>query len=212
MGTRGPRGSPAEPAPPHPPTRPAPTPRTRPAPRNIALEPLRLAPRGTSRPPLAKRSIAPSQPTARCALSLARGGVGGGVCPRGGAGPRSPAPWSLGWAEPAGWLERVGPRCERGARWLLWLLSARDAGDLAVRRRPRRALTDALRRQPFTLEEGKWRSGRFRAVTSGLAQERSPGRAAPPRSSPASGLRGPVFGWLEKAAGQCRLGAAFPAP
>lgn len=121
---------------------------------------------------------------------------------------RSPAPWSLGCAEPAGWLKLVGPGCVRGARWLLWLLSARDAGDPAVPR-PHRALTDALRRQPFTLEEGKWRSGRFRAVTSGLAEARSPGRAALPRSSRASGLRGHL---LLEAAGQCRVGAAFPAP
>lgn len=120
----------------------------------------------------------------------------------------APPPGPSAGPNPPGWLELLGPGCERGARWLLWLLSARDAGDPAVPR-PRRALTDALRRQPFTLEEGKWRSGRFRAVTSGLAEARSPGRAALPRSSRASGLRGHL---LLEAAGQCRLGAAFPAP
>lgn len=84
-GTGGPRGSHVEQAPPHPPTGPAPTPRARPAPRNIALAPRRLAPRAVSRLPLAERSIAPSQPTARCTLSLVRSGVGGGVRSRGGA-------------------------------------------------------------------------------------------------------------------------------
>ena len=98
----------------------------------------------------------------------------------------------LGWAEPARWLKLVGPGCERGARWLLWLLSARDAEDPAVPR-PHRALMDALHRQPFTLEEGKWRSGRFRALTSGLAEARSPGRAALPRLQPRFGTPGPSF-------------------
>lgn len=80
---------------------------------------------------------------------------------------RSPAPRSRGWAEPAEQLKREGPGCERGAQRLLWLLSARDAGDPAVWSR-RRALKDVHSRQPFILEEGKCRSDRFREVTSGL--------------------------------------------
>lgn len=108
-GTRGPRGSRAEQATPHPPTGRAPTPRTRPAPRNIALAPLPLAPRGTSRLPLAERSIAPSRPTARCALSLARSGVGGGVCSRGRGRPGATPPGPSAGPSPPGWLELVGP-------------------------------------------------------------------------------------------------------
>lgn len=115
-GTRGPRGGLAERAPPHPPTGRAPTPRTRPAPRNIALAPLRLAPRGMRRLPLDKRSIAPSQHTARCALSLARSGVGGGVSSRGGAGsePRPPVP-PLGRAHRAADARGAGLRVGRAA-------------------------------------------------------------------------------------------------
>lgn len=80
----------------------------------------------------------------------------------------SPAPRSLGWAEPARRLKRVGPGCKRGAQRLLWLLSARDAGDPAGWSL-HLALKDAHPRQPFTFEEGKCGSDRFPAVTSGLA-------------------------------------------
>ncbi|XP_031215533.1 uncharacterized protein LOC116082753 [Mastomys coucha] len=90
---------------------------------------------------LDKRSIAPSQPTARCALSLVRTAWEAGSV-QGAVPDLSPAPRSLGWAEPARRLKRVGPRCERGAQRLLWLQSARDAGDpegwslrLALKRR-----------------------------------------------------------------------------
>jgi hypothetical protein len=70
----------------------APTPCLHPTPRNIALAPFRASPRGLRRVRLAKRSIAPSRPTARCALSLAGGGVG--AEPERGAGtpPEAPPP------------------------------------------------------------------------------------------------------------------------
>lgn len=103
----------------------------------------------------------------------------------------------------------MGQGCEWGARRLLWLLSARDAGDPAVWSL-RRALKDAHPRQAFTFGEGKCRSDRFRAVTSGLVEEVSPGRAEFPGSRRASGRRGHLL--LEEAAGAVLLRAVFPAP
>lgn len=97
-------------------SRPAPIPTPQPAPRNIALAPFGASPRRLRRLRLAKRGIAPSRPTARCAPSLAGGGRsrGGGRGQHAGravwADSRlSPAPGPSSGPSPPSRLRRVGP-------------------------------------------------------------------------------------------------------
>lgn len=158
---------------------------------------------------LDKRSIAPSQPTARCALSLVRTAWEAGSV-QGAVPDLSPAPRSLGWAEPARRLKRVGPRCERGAQRLLWLQSARDAGDpegwslrLALKRRSSKTAIHLRGRQVWVGQVPG------RDVGAGLRRILQGGLKLP-GCCRASGRRGHLL--LEKAAGAVLLRAAFPAP